>query len=239
MTDPVADLLPWDSEFFSLRIGRVHNRRPTSADMKSVVEWMDRESVDCAYLLLDSDATDSVHDVEAAGAHLMDVRVTLRRYLDEPIPQRDRDISQANSSDVAALRAIAAGSHRNTRFYADPRFPAAKCDSLYETWIERSCLEGFAEAVLVARQNGQPTGYVTCDADAQGHGWIGLIAVAESWRGRGLGAALVSEALRWFHKTGLEEVRVITQAANASAMRMYERTGFVTHEVEYWYHLWH
>jgi cell wall-associated NlpC family hydrolase len=45
---------------------------------------------------------------------------------------------------------------------------------------------------LLARDDKHPVGFIVCD-DA----WIVQVGTHPAWRGRGLGAALVAEALRW------------------------------------------
>ena len=45
-------------------------------------------------------------------------------------------------------------------------------------------------------------------------------------RGRGLGAALVVDGLRWLRRWGAKEVLVNTQEGNDAAVRLYERLGF-------------
>lgn len=146
-------------------------------------------------------------------------------------------IRPAVPADLAALRAIARVSHRESRFYHDGTFPAARCDLLYETWIEKSC-SGYADAVLVTELDERPVGYVTCHRRAAGVGQIGLFAVAPDSQGKGLGGALLAHALGWFAGHGLGEATVVTQGRNAAAQRLYQRCGFLTKAVELWYHQW-
>ena len=53
--------------------------------------------------------------------------------------------------DLQQLKEIARRSHIESRFYFDGRFPMARCNELFELWIERSCL-GWADAVFVGLQ---------------------------------------------------------------------------------------
>lgn len=50
--------------------------------------------------------------------------------------------------------------------------------------------------------------------------------VSEKYRGRGVGARLVGEFLRWSRKRGAERASVTAYAANERAVRFYERSGF-------------
>jgi ribosomal protein S18 acetylase RimI-like enzyme len=126
--------------------------------------------------------------------------------------------------------------HRDTRFYYDGHFSQRECDTLYETWIERSC-NGYTDAVLVAERDRQPAGYITCDLHGD-YGQIGLLGVGEAWQGQGIGQALIDAALHWFGERGIERVQVVTQGRNHRAQRAYQRRGFVSSEVQLWYHRW-
>lgn len=59
-------------------------------------------------------------------------------------------------------------------------------------------------------------------------GWLKDLAVRESERGRGLGAALVCTGLAEFRRRGRARVGLKVDAANPTgARRLYERLGFV------------
>ena len=155
--------------------------------------------------------------------------------------QGERDsrvfVRESQPGDIPGLRSIARISHRDTRFYHDPNFPTARCDTLYETWIERSC-QGYADRVLVAEASGQPVGYVSCHLDNATDGRIGLLAVGENARGGGAGRELVRECLRWFAQHSRTRVTVVTQGRNVGAQRFYQKCGFVTGGLKLRYHRW-
>ena len=140
------------------------------------------------------------------------------------------------TGDLEALRAIARTGHRDTRFYFDVHFERAKCDLLYETWIENS-FSGFAQAVLVAEVNREAVGYITCcvrGAESQ----IGLVGVANQRQGMGLGQQLMEAFLAWSVEQGSRRATVVTQGRNLKAQRLYQRMGFLTASFQLWYHRW-
>jgi len=238
----LCEYLPWDSEFFGLRIGRVNGDRLTPALAEAISEWCTAQSIDCLYFLAASDDPESVRLAERHGFRLVDIRVTLIRDRGsgsltgfDPRPP----IRFSRPEDIPALRAIAGVSHHDTRFYSDPNFPPARRDALYETWIEKSC-NGYADAVLVAEAGGSAVGYITCKlvGEGGGEGQIGLVGVGPGHQGRGLGRGLVEAALGWFDGHGVPHVTVVTQGRNIAAQRLYQRCGFVTRSVQLWYHLW-
>jgi dTDP-4-amino-4,6-dideoxy-D-galactose acyltransferase len=235
-------LLPWDTDFFGVRIARVEAASLTDADVAELRAWAEREAVDCIYFLAGAADTPSVRAAERGGFALTDLRVTLERSLppgelEASESGTDPSIGQAEPGDVDTLASIARGSHRDSRFYADGHFPPERCDDFYEQWIRNSCGD-FADVVLVARREGAACGYISGHLEAGRIGRIGLIAVAERARGLSLGPRLVEASLRWFAEAGCERVAVTTQGRNTRAQRLYENAGFRTRSVELWFHLW-
>ena len=236
MTQPVCQFLEWDSAFFGFRIARVTASRMAPGDLRRVLDWCGAERIRCLYLLAAADDAVVIHDAEEQGFHLADLRVTLS-WPAAPVDSRlSVPIRPARAEDLPALAAIAGSSHTDSRFYFDSRFPRARCDALYETWI-RNSFHGFAQAVLVAERDQGVAGYITGHwGDTEGR--IGLMAVAAWARDCGTGEALVRASQELFHARGMQEVTVVTQGRNYSSQRMYQRCGFRTKSVELWYHRW-
>ena len=206
-----------------------------SLDPVAVDAWADEHAVECLYYLAPGDDSVSIHAAESTGFHLMDVRVELARRADSD--ESVEGIRDATSADTEALRAIASGSHGDTRFYADPNFPDERCHVFYDTWIRRS-LEGWAAGVLVADVEDMPAGYVSCHLDGT-TGSIGLIAVDESARGRGLGTTLSLAAVAWCAGRGADRMTVVTQGRNTPALRTFQRAGFLPSSLDLWFHKWY
>ena len=230
----LCTFLDWDSAFFGRRIARVNGNRLTGKRADQVLAWCKAEKIDCLYFLAESDDAETVQAVEARSFALVDVRLTLVR--NDDIPAQPSGIRLNRAEDVESLKAMARTNHRDTRFYYDGHFSVEAADQLYETWIERSCIS-YADVVLVAERDGQPAGYITCDLH-EDYGQIGLLGVGEVWQGHGIGPALIDGALRWFGERGSERVQVVTQGRNVRAQRAYQRCGFVSSQLQLWYHRW-
>jgi dTDP-4-amino-4,6-dideoxy-D-galactose acyltransferase len=207
----------FDSEFFGMNVVRVdHPTEHVPAD------------TDVVCCLIDSDNILACQRAETAGYKMMDVRVTLERQT-APFGSSARLFRE---EDIDALVRIARSAHRITRFYADPHFPDARCDDLYETWIRKSC-EGWAERVLVV---GPPSGYITVHLDDDSKASIGLIAVCETDREAGKGKELVQAAVDFAYSRGREQMTVVTQGRNINAQRVFQSCGFRTCKTEVWFH---
>ena len=209
MEPALCQYLKWDSEFFGLRIARLSSARLTPETVSEAERWCGEEKIDCLYFLSDFDDPVTVRVAQEREFRLTDVRVTLEARV----------------------------SHRDSRFYFDPRFPEDACDRLYETWIDRSC-HGWASAVFVADVGGGAAGYATAHRDSDGEGRLGLLAVDARVHGQGLGGQLGAAVLDWARRENLATVSVVTQGRNCRAMRLYMRCGFLPRSVQLWYHRW-
>jgi dTDP-4-amino-4,6-dideoxy-D-galactose acyltransferase len=219
--------LEWDSAFFGKRVASIMQTRLDETLTRKAVEWAREHAIDCLYVLTDSDDVDTVRRIEDAGARLVDVRMTFDRTIEKVERASSANVRACRESDIPALRALASKSHTASRFYADGRFAAERCDELYATWIEKSC-RGWAETVLVAVQDGKPAGYLSCHMREERRGEIGIVAVAPEAQGRGVGGALLDSSLAWFAERDLERVTVVTQGRNGGAQRLYQSRGFRT-----------
>ena len=59
-----------------------------------------------------------------------------------------------------------------------------------------------------------------------GLGSIQNLGIVPGWRGRGLGEALLLQALHGFRHTGLGRAQLEVTAQNDAAIRLYRRLGF-------------
>ena len=241
IADHLCLILDWDSGFFGRKIAQVAVNTLNVAQMEQIMTWCSIQKIDCLYFLSEADHAESVRLAEDNGFRLVDIRITLEKKLQDVQTVQGQDpryaVRMCRREDAPALRAIAKTSYHDSRFYYDSKFPRHLCDSLYETWIEKSC-EGYADAVLVTEFERQPKGYISCHLLGEQKGKIGLIGVAADSQGKGLGHVLIRESLRWFSQHGVEQVTVVTQGRNFTAQRLYEEFGFLTKSVQLWYHRW-
>lgn len=229
--------LEWDSEFFSRRIARANRRRLDPPALSALLGWCAANRIECLYFLADADDPQTARLAEANHFLLADVRMMFERKVDEPfVSPSDSVVRLAREEDLGALRSIAKTGHRDTRFYFDQHFDRAKCDLLYETWIENS-VRGFAQAVLVAEVDQKPVGYITNHLRGD-EAQIGLVGIDQGHQGAGLGSILVQHFLSWAARKGAERATVVTQGRNTRAQRLYQRNGFVTATFQSWYHRW-
>lgn len=84
---------------------------------------------------------------------------------------------------------------------------------------------------FIAEADGEIAGAVLCP-DYEGEGWVRQLAVARAWRRRGLGTALLRQAMSEFFRRGRRDITLVVDSGNRTgAKELYERAGMhVAHE---------
>jgi len=124
------------------------------------------------------------------------------------------EIKRLSLDDASALANIASGVfddpiqwERAREFLGDPRHHLIVA-------IESETIVGFVSAVhYVHPDNPHP------------ELWINEVGVADGYRGRGVGSALMRETIEVGRKLGCAEAWVLTERSNEAAMRLYASCG--------------
>lgn len=234
--------LPWDTAFFGVKTARIVTPRIQQEALEQALAECRAWGAAVVHYLADGDHDLSVCFAEQASFHLVDVRVTLEwrpRSVEPPLPPDDLALRDYRDGDLPALQAIARNSYHHSRYYYDQHYARERCDALYAEWIARSC-HGSAERVIVAERHGTAIGYLTCHfTPDERRGQLGLLGIEHATRGRGIGQLLMQMAQHWFCEHGARHVAVVTQGRNMDAQRLFQRCGFVTSQMQFWYHKWY
>jgi N-alpha-acetyltransferase 30 len=105
----------------------------------------------------------------------------------------------------------------------------------YSVYTYRFFLIPNPEMSVLMRENdklvGVIVGKIMDHMSHNGHptkrGYIAMLAVDRSQRGKGIGSALVVELLKRFQKAKTDEVVLETEITNKAALHLYERLGFI------------
>jgi GNAT superfamily N-acetyltransferase len=148
------------------------------------------------------------------------------------------EVAPARPADREAVVDIAGSCFRHSRFHQDPRIGREVADRVKRDWAA-NCLDGKrGEEVLVAMLDGKPAGFLAValsQAGGKTAALIDLVGVGVTSQGRGIGSALVTAFVaRWSSRAAC--LRVGTQAANATSVRLYERCGFRFNAASYVMH---
>jgi dTDP-4-amino-4,6-dideoxy-D-galactose acyltransferase len=241
-----CELLTWDTGFFRCRIARVRGDTLKKEQAVEIDEWSRSNRIQGLYFLSRADDPATVSTAEQHGFGLFDIRVTFERVVTNehnparPDPPAGASIRPVQPDDLPGLQAMARTVHRETRFFKDSHFPRQRAQDFYSTWITLEA-QGRAQIVLVAASAAnQPLGYVSCHLDPlPREGQIGLVGVSPELRGRGIGKSLVLAAIDWYRAQGARVITVVTQGNNQAAQRLYQQCGFLSRDLQLWYHKWY
>lgn len=247
--------LEWDSDHFGFSVARIAADATDEQLQASLAEARARR-YRLVYWATAPDRAPPPRLLTDFDGRIVDRKVTFAR----PLPPGGQPAESSSGVTIAPFTenecspdlidlAIAAGAY--SRFAADPQIPRDKFERLYRIWIERSVSGEIADAVLVASAS-PSEGRVGAQSVANESsiagmitvtvkhvvGNIGLVAVAETHRGRGIGARLIDAAHHWMAARGAAKTTVVTQAGNAPACRLYERAEYAIQQAENYYHFW-
>jgi len=77
----------------------------------------------------------------------------------------------------------------------------------------------------VAEADGKMVGAVMCGHDGR-RGWIYHLAVAQEYRGRGVGKMLLDDCVRGLREAGLKRAIILVEGQNAAGQKFWLREGW-------------
>jgi len=159
----------------------------------------------------------------------------MRRDLGEPLPPTEPPLPPGvtlrplRRDDLPAAAEIIFRSHVGSPdaalnlTYSTP----ATCRTFVDTLVVRSgCGRFDPEASRLAEGPWGPIGVLIASRLARANGHVCQVSVAPEAQGRGLGAALMTVALRAFREQGLASATLSVTVGNERAHRLYELLGF-------------
>jgi RimJ/RimL family protein N-acetyltransferase len=91
--------------------------------------------------------------------------------------------------------------------------------------VEKRAASFRLEGMFVALAGDDVVGLLHVEESHFGFGEIGMM-VARDWRGRGIGAALLTTAVQWGREQGLHKLTLSVFPHNTAALGLYRRSGF-------------
>lgn len=230
--------LIWDSEFFKFRVGRIEGDALTAKDIGSLESLIKENEAVLTYF----GASDKVDAGLINNPDFKWVLADRKLVYAKPL----RKVTLTNSSIIAyhddlnckdKLFDLAIQSGIYSRYNTDKLIGQKNFERMYYLWMENSLNKKIASEVLIFMENNQPAGFVTL-GEKSGRADIGIIAVDEQFRGKGIGKELMLAAESWFSAKGYNEIQVVTQGDNKPACGLYERMGFQIESETFFYHIW-
>ena len=237
-----VESLKWDSDFFGFPIVRVHCDRSNTSKIEEIKKMLKTKGICLAYVITDEWDQETHQKLLNNGARLVDKKTTYAKHLELSTAQKKSSFPVVEFSDALMtdeLTALAYASGEYSRFLIDEGFGRKLFEKLYLEWLLKSINGTFADKVWVALDDKKIVGFVTAKKELENtQGQIGLIAVSEAYRGKGIGQALMQQCDRWYLSNKLAFAKVVTQGDNIPACKFYESYGYHVEKVELYYHWW-
>ncbi|HKR05935.1 MAG TPA: GNAT family N-acetyltransferase [Bacteroidia bacterium] len=236
-------ILDWDSAFFGYKVALLLQPAFDFNKVSNALQQLKKENAKLVYW----SPANRIHEngdeqkIASLGGRLVDIKTIYEISLEgKSADEFKRDERVKEYTDTVThpdLVSLAFESGIWSRFKVDERIGKQKFEELYTIWMEQSVTKKIAKTILVTVDGKRLTGMITL-GEKNGAGNIGLVAVDANQRSKGLGYALFQEMFRWFIVHGYKKISVVTQEANESACRFYEKAGFKKVSAQEFYHFW-
>jgi mycothiol synthase len=121
-------------------------------------------------------------------------------------------------ADARALHLADTASFAGNADYEPSSFESFELEHLRSPYVDR-------ELSRVARRGESIAGFTLCRRSPEGSGYVDLLAVDPSERGRGLGTSLLLTAFEAFARAGLRDASLDVASDNPRGLRLYHRAG--------------
>ncbi len=230
-----VERLAWDSDFFGYEVGKIDLKNNMSLDYELFLIAASKYKL--VYIF-------SKYSINYDLINLVDEKIIFEKILDFQFEETNKDTFDIQSFDenihsVSQIKNLALESGIYSRFYLDKNFKNNEFEKLYISWIEQSINRKIAFEILVAtNKNKTILGFITLRKKNENTVEIGLVAVSEASRGKGIAKKLLNFSFKKVKELGFKTILVVTQNQNIPAMKLYESVGFEIKEKTFVYHYW-
>lgn len=220
--------LDWDSDFFGFEVGKLQLEENEQIPSGLLCEN------DFKLIYVFSDTPLKWEATEEVEVKLVDVKVT---YQKEKLQSVRNDVKIESSLTWSKkMEELAYQSGEYSRFKIDDNFAPTVFLKMYEIWLRSSLAHEIASEVMVFNPE-DPEGFLTVNIQEE-EATVGLIAVDNRSRGKGVGKRLMQQLEGLALKNHVSRIKVATQEANVIANRFYKSLGYIVAEKHYIYHVW-
>jgi GNAT superfamily N-acetyltransferase len=232
---------PLDEARFGVRTARAMDI--TVDQLPEVLEFCDHQEVQFLIARCSTREFTTLQAMENAGFLIMDTLVyfyfdLLRKTLPE---RRQVSIRTVRPQDAKAIADVARQAFRGyqSHYHADLQLDRSACDDLYVDWAVRSCAKkDLADEVLVAEASNEVFGFLALKSIENNEADCRLYAVSQRAQQKGIGQALLIEALHWCKSNGLNGLMISTQITNIASQKSCIRVGFEPYDSFHTFHKW-
>ncbi|HEU6438337.1 MAG TPA: GNAT family N-acetyltransferase [Nitratidesulfovibrio sp.] len=233
--------LDWDSNFFGFNIAYLSCMNLTDTIYAHVVRFIERENIRLVEYLCNCHSSDSVRVAEDNGFRFTDIRLTffkgLTRHFSASLPD-GLSFGLAAEEHIPILQGIAENLYLDSRYWFDTKFDRDKVNEFYLGWVAKGVRGQFDDECWCLFEGARTVAFCTVRYTKSNLAQIGLVGLANTHQGKGLGKSLLACVMNVLLERGVAEVTVVTQGRNYMAQNLYQSMGFRTRTTQLWYHKW-
>ena len=233
--------LEWDSSFFGFNIAFLSEREISNDIVLEMKNFILEEDVRLVQYLCDCHDNKSVIIAESNGFHFTDIRLTFEKKISKLITSNlptNFTYGIAEKNHIKALKKISEHLYVDSRYYYDGNFDSTKINQFYKGWLEKAVKGLFDDECYCIFFKNVPVAFCTIRYNSLSKATIGLFGISTNYRKLGLAKSLLDCINNTLYVKNIKEVFVVTQGRNYSAQRTYQRSSFLSHKSEIWYHKW-
>jgi dTDP-4-amino-4,6-dideoxy-D-galactose acyltransferase len=231
------EILNWDSDFFGFKVAKVSGQSVDENSYKNLLDDLKSNGIRLTYLVLNLTDKES-NNVIQEHIQPIDIKVTcVNNLIQNNSISSDNIYEYIDTKPTEELKSLALDAGKFSRFRLDKRFIKGTYDALYSKWLINSLNKKIANHVFVYEEEKNILGFITVKISGE-TGTIGLVAVSENARGRGIGKSLIMYLLSFLKSKNINSCSVATQGANSGALKLYKSCGLVPVLHEAYYHIW-
>lgn len=232
------DYLPWDSDFFKRKIGKISVETHTR-QLDDLLKSAQKQHFKLIYLFAAKKELVPLSVINGFDGQNVDTKVLYEKTFATPsdLPASPDVAPFRDKTQMSQLYDLALQSGEFSRFRADRHFSYAEFAALYKIWLDNSLAGTFADQVFLYHDHNKIAGLITLKY-AKAFAGIGLLAVDKPARGKGIGQALLNTCQHHLAAKNIFRLQVTTQQANQSACLFYEKNGFQLISTTHIYHFW-
>lgn len=216
----------WDSDFFGRKIGKLFLNNIEDLDAEELKQY------DLVYVFSDNPDL-NLKLVDKKIVYLID---DLQKV--EQINLSEPEFYDPTTDDYSQLLDLTLQSGVFSRFNIDRNFTNNEYQRLYKEWIDKSITKEIALEIIIKKIDSKIVGFATVTHKSEGIADIGLVAVDDNHRGKGIAKEIISQILEFAKSRHYKKIQVVTQLDNSPANILYTKMGFKKESLTNVYHIW-
>ncbi len=234
------EYLPWDSDFFGFKIGRLEIDGNQRLDPISFKKQAIKDNFKLVYVFSYGKML-NWKSANMADVELVDIMITMTKSFEgvsiKDYPYEFR--TELSSSEIEDCYNIAEQTSFVSRFYHEPTVGPAFAAKLYRKWIDNALNKSFSDGLFLYKESNKVLGVHLIRTDINNEtGYFTLTGVESNVKGKGLGKSLWMQSFSyWANEYRIKIIKSPFSFQNKESLNFHLKMGFnkIT-EIKYIYH---